>query len=858
MQWNVLDLPILKGTPISMYGVLSNDENAIGIVMEQINFKTDDALFSVMNGGMVDLSELDYELSEEAMGALAGITFFKDQKAVSGVGEETIQRKAADEKLQENIDDAAENLQTQVNALKGVSGAPLVAETVAGMTDTDRVYVYVGNEEGYTSGNWYYYDGEAWVSGGVYNSTAFETDPTLSIEGMAADAAACGDLKSALNSVIDDAGKIWFARSAADFTETTLYKTDGTTTTLSQRYSTPFVNVSGIKRLFYCGYGTTGLAKIAFFDSEYTLLASSIDNAYLPNDGKTVEVPVPNNAVYCRAVSGPGANVQFLYGIKDDSMLNDIDTLSTESETDSAMYCELEPAFIYPVVYAADGSPAVLSQRYSSQYIRCDEFDYIEYALSALSNYITPVFFDENLAFVSGVAPTIVGVQTGTAKVPNNAVYVRGAALNSAVGSCYMRGIKTDVVSRRVQNLEAVIGMIAPEVTQIVTPDMTLPEFRTAFNSELSAYAVLNKCAVSSFYTMNSAETAWDQVYAKLNMAFREKVYYPGMTHDEVCRRTNEAFTKEIWMWKDAKYNDGTARDFSLAFTERSGEPSAIVSPDGGTLYVYGYNGRWATEDGIHWSEKATLSYTGAPSNGAPEHANTNYIDGIYYMIGPLNTGTRELALFTSTDGVNFTYRGAPLNRDDITVNGETVYLWGNSYIVKDAETYYLYIEAKLTNDANFWDIYLCTCTDPLADNGDGTVGNWVYSGTGAIVGDLIISGNKRAHGNPDFAKGPDNRPIRVNGKWYMYYHVTFSGEMSIHRACSDDLKSWTVEGAILNTRDIPTAGEASAGDADHALIEFKGKTYLFYTFDINSANVPYIKYVMDDRPFRELLEMYP
>ena len=49
-------------------------------------------------------------------------------------------------------------------------GAPLEASTVAGMTDTSKVYVYTGNESGYTNGNWYYYNGTAWVSGGVYNS----------------------------------------------------------------------------------------------------------------------------------------------------------------------------------------------------------------------------------------------------------------------------------------------------------------------------------------------------------------------------------------------------------------------------------------------------------------------------------------------------------------------------------------------------------------------------------------------------------------------------------------------------------------------------------------------------------------
>ena len=78
--------------------------------------------------------------------------------------------------------------------VKAAYGAPLVASTAAGMTDHTRVYVYTGSETGYTNGNWYYWDGSAWASGGVYNSTAVSVDTTLSIAGKPADAAKTGAL----------------------------------------------------------------------------------------------------------------------------------------------------------------------------------------------------------------------------------------------------------------------------------------------------------------------------------------------------------------------------------------------------------------------------------------------------------------------------------------------------------------------------------------------------------------------------------------------------------------------------------------------------------------------------------------
>lgn len=71
-------------------------------------------------------------------------------------------------------------------------GAPYAASTVSSMTDRTRIYVYTGDESGYTKGNWYYWNGTAWVPGGVYNSVAVETDKTLTVAGKAADGEVVG------------------------------------------------------------------------------------------------------------------------------------------------------------------------------------------------------------------------------------------------------------------------------------------------------------------------------------------------------------------------------------------------------------------------------------------------------------------------------------------------------------------------------------------------------------------------------------------------------------------------------------------------------------------------------------------
>lgn len=86
-------------------------------------------------------------------------------------------------------------------------GAPYAASTVSSMTDRTRIYVYTGDESGYTKGNWYYWNGSSWVSGGVYNSVAVETDKTLTVAGKAADGEVVGQeigqLKEELEECID-------------------------------------------------------------------------------------------------------------------------------------------------------------------------------------------------------------------------------------------------------------------------------------------------------------------------------------------------------------------------------------------------------------------------------------------------------------------------------------------------------------------------------------------------------------------------------------------------------------------------------------------------------------------------------
>lgn len=67
-----------------------------------------------------------------------------------------------------NAKDAANTAAAHAEETAVKYGTPYATTTAAGMTDHTKIYVYTGTEVGYTAGNWYYWNGTAWTSGGVY------------------------------------------------------------------------------------------------------------------------------------------------------------------------------------------------------------------------------------------------------------------------------------------------------------------------------------------------------------------------------------------------------------------------------------------------------------------------------------------------------------------------------------------------------------------------------------------------------------------------------------------------------------------------------------------------------------------
>lgn len=135
-------------------------------------------------------------------------------------------------------------------------GSPWVASTVAEMTDTDKIYVYTGSETGYTNGNWYYYNGTAWVSGGVYNAVAVQTDKTLSVSGMSADAKVVGNELG----YITEQTKNLLSTLSSDYVT---YQNNGNSTvSINGDDITVTVAVSGTYRYVYLPVDTTNISNL--------------------------------------------------------------------------------------------------------------------------------------------------------------------------------------------------------------------------------------------------------------------------------------------------------------------------------------------------------------------------------------------------------------------------------------------------------------------------------------------------------------------------------------------------------------------------------------------------------------------
>lgn len=272
--------------------------------------------------------------------------------------------------IESNLDEKVENLRSLV-------GTPLKATTASDMTDTSKIYVYTGNESGYTNGDWYYHDGSAWVDGGIYNSVAVEVDDTLTVNGMPADAKVVGDEIGSIKEDLQDkadkeeldilvngysGGENLF--NPDDATDGQALIANGSTTTSANKFVSEYMPVLSDYEYKYRG-GTPNMVFIASYDSNKTF----IDGSFVT---RVSEYTTPVNAKYVRITDYLiYKSVAQFYAVSTDGMRETIDNL--ESALD--------------IGAISDGSPLETSATYNALIMGTGEISSTSNTLFVLRKY---------------------------------------------------------------------------------------------------------------------------------------------------------------------------------------------------------------------------------------------------------------------------------------------------------------------------------------------------------------------------------------------------------------------------------------------------------------------------------------
>lgn len=351
-----------------------------------------------------------------------------------------------------------------------------------------------------------------------------------------------------------------------------------------------------------------------------------------------------------------------------------------------------------------------------------------------------------------------------------------------------------------------------------------------------------------------------------------------------------------------------------IPFTKGDGEPTALISPDGNEIWLYcGSKKVLKSTDGYHYTKKGDITLNKPVNdNGYVMHVNFSSVRDYlydangevtgeavkYYMIGATkhqvnltvkgefkSTENRDapLYLYESDDGLNFNCLGKIFDTGLEYAYRKNLDNFGNSTLLKEGDVWYLLYEMQdrgygtdFASEADYnnrlskvrgWEICLATATDPFCPNEDGTIGNWVQCDKNPVIPYMgnknytnIVNYGERDtawqdRSNPDFATR-NNVPVKVDGKYYIYIHSETSTQ--IRRFYSYNLIDWVDEGVLLDVRDKPRAENPSNGD--HTITEFRGRTFLFYTHNINGQDQSYMsmRLLVDDRPLNELLRLKP
>lgn len=309
-----------------------------------------------------------------------------------------------------------DSLDTEMDSIRSAVGSPLKASTVADMTDTTKIYVYTGSETGYTAGNWYYYNGSAWISGGVYNSVAVNTDTTLLVSGAAADSKAVGDKFD----VVD--GKVTDLKSALTineelYVETTSGKINESGTIgdagSNQEVYTNLIPISVGQKIHFTATYLTTYTMWAYY-ATYDIDGVFIERTLISNSSaKKLDeiITIPSGASFIRLTfrtSGLSEYVISTYFNSDaiNLRINDVftDVKDTQRDVSKTSFRLYDALTIEDKYIRTSGTINTSATHSISDFIKVSEGDIINYALRGSNDGVGLInFYTTNIEYRNSV-----------------------------------------------------------------------------------------------------------------------------------------------------------------------------------------------------------------------------------------------------------------------------------------------------------------------------------------------------------------------------------------------------------------------------------------------------------------------
>ena len=354
------------------------------------------------------------------------------------------------------------------NKINAIESGPLVAETASQMTNTSKVYVYVGNEENYTNGDWYYYNGSRWVSGGAYNAQGLNLDTTLTVEGLAPDSKAVGDAISAASEEIREEISDLNGALGVAYDYEVLFKENQP----GQVY--PYTVVAG--KTYIVKNLTTGInINLRTCTSDGTEI-ETIKNSITP--GEEVLFNATQNASYVRLYS-TGTNISAMIGVLGIAF----DKMQEISYIEKAVGLEWDKGHF---ISSTNGNTGNATDRSCSGFIPCPEMTSVSYVGENNKSTVYGIaFYDKWFKCISGDSNSgTLGNET-TVTSPAGTAYLRISTLNSMLKDSYFK-------INNVQKTSIVIGAkIAINATIYV--DGTNGNDSTGNGSETAPYKTISK-----------------------------------------------------------------------------------------------------------------------------------------------------------------------------------------------------------------------------------------------------------------------------------------------------------------------------------------------------------------------------